>query len=301
MQFIGFAERTKYYGAWKLSEGACITTGLGFSGYDAAGKSTWDDIANVNIPWVEFAPNMKVLLDSWNIRTNIWLRECVHKRITPKGKKPGFQSTFITFLTSAIWHGTYSGYYCTFIYGGFAQTAARLARTYLRPLFLSPLEMLPPKLPEALAKQGIEIPPPPRTLFKQIYDILGTVTTILILNYTAAPFTLWYWSVSLEAWRRMDWYGFWIIGLAFVVFYGPSGKLFKKWKEDKMKKASKGLAKDIVGENYNHPTLRTAEMKGTGLQTVAPVDQVVLEIEELIDKLVETIKAEGVANRKKEQ
>jgi lysophospholipid acyltransferase len=313
IQFIGFIERTKYFGVWKLSEvshvwtnatllmvirqGACIVTGLGFSGYDAEGRSTWDDIANINIPWVEMAPNFKILLDSWNIRTNIWLRECVYKRITPQGRKPGFKSTILTFLTSAVWHGTYTGYYLTFALGGFVQTAARLARTNLRPLFLSPLEILPPKLPDALAKQGFKIPPPPITLLKQIYDVLGTITTTMILNFIPAPFILWYWSTSLEAWKRMDYYGLWIIGLAFAFFYGGGGAACRKWNEQRLKRATKSVAKDIVGENYHHPTLRTNEMKGTGLQNMPPVDQAVLEVEELVEKLVERLKAEA-KNRK---
>lgn len=33
----------------------------------------------------------------------VWLRECVYKRITPKNQKPGFQSSIITFMTSALW------------------------------------------------------------------------------------------------------------------------------------------------------------------------------------------------------
>ena len=37
------------------------------------------------------------------MKTNIWLRECVYKRVTPKGKKPGFQSSLATFMTSAFW------------------------------------------------------------------------------------------------------------------------------------------------------------------------------------------------------
>ncbi|KAG8757310.1 lysophospholipid acyltransferase [Serendipita sp. 396] len=298
VQFIGFIERTKYYGVWKLSEGACIVTGLGFSGYDAQGNSTWDNIANVNIPWVELAPNFKILLDSWNIRTNIWLRECVYKRVTPQGTKPGFQSTFLTFFTSAVWHGTYSGYYLTFLFGGFVQPAARLARTYLRPLFLSPLEILPPKLPDALAKHNLTIPAPPRSLFKIIYDVLGTVVTILVLNYVAGPFTLWYWNRSLEAWRRMGWYGFWIIGLAFVFFYGGGGAACKRLKEERVKRAPKDVAKEIVGENYIHPTLRTDEMKGTGLQNIPPVDQVALEIEELVEKLVDTLRKEALKKQR---
>ena len=52
---------------------------------------------------IEFAPNFKVLLDAWNVKTNVWLRECVYKRVTPKGKKPGFASSMITFFTSAFW------------------------------------------------------------------------------------------------------------------------------------------------------------------------------------------------------
>ena len=37
------------------------------------------------------------------MKTNVWLRECIYKRVTPKGKKPGFMSTMLTFLTSAFW------------------------------------------------------------------------------------------------------------------------------------------------------------------------------------------------------
>ena len=63
----------------------------------ASDETRWDGAANVKIWSIEFAPNMKVLLDSWNMKTNVWLRECVYKRVTPKGKKPGFTSSMITF------------------------------------------------------------------------------------------------------------------------------------------------------------------------------------------------------------
>ena len=89
--------------AHEYSQGAAILTGLGFTGYTASGATTWDGAANVKIWDIEFAPNMKVLLDSWNMKTNVWLRECVYKRVTPQGKKPGFRSSMITFATSAFW------------------------------------------------------------------------------------------------------------------------------------------------------------------------------------------------------
>ena len=103
MQACQFIARTKYYGIWTLTEGAAILTGFGFTGYTPSGKSTWHGAANLDVMNVEFAPNFKVLLDSWNMKTNTWLRECIYKRVTPKGKKPGFKSSMLTFGTSAFW------------------------------------------------------------------------------------------------------------------------------------------------------------------------------------------------------
>lgn len=84
-------------------QGAAIITGLGFTGIGPNGETKWDGASNVVIFPIEFPSNLKVLLDSWNMRTNVWLRECVYKRVTPKGKKPGFRSSMITFATSAFW------------------------------------------------------------------------------------------------------------------------------------------------------------------------------------------------------
>ena len=84
-------------------QGASILTGLGFTGFGPSGESLWDGAANVRILSIELAPNFKVLLDSWNMKANVWLRECVYKRVTPRGTKPGFSSSMITFATSAFW------------------------------------------------------------------------------------------------------------------------------------------------------------------------------------------------------
>ena len=87
----------------RYPQGASILTGLGFTGLNPKGEPQWDGAANVKVVQIEFAPNFKLLLDAWNIKTNVWLRECVYKRVTPKGKKPGFTSSMITFFTSAFW------------------------------------------------------------------------------------------------------------------------------------------------------------------------------------------------------
>ena len=126
LYLIGFTARVKYYAAWTLTEGACILAGLGFNGVDpTTGRVSWDRLQNI-IPWrVETAQNPRAYLAGWNINTNNWLRYYVYLRVTPRGKKPGFRASFLTFGTSALWHGFYPGYYLTFVLASLVQTVAK--------------------------------------------------------------------------------------------------------------------------------------------------------------------------------
>jgi lysophospholipid acyltransferase len=126
LHMLGVTTRTKYYGVWALTEGACILSGLGYNGVDpVTGKVSWDRLRNVN-PWgVETAQNTRAYLGNWNINTNNWLRNYIYLRVTPRGKKPGFRASMATFVTSAFWHGFYPGYYLTFVLASFIQTAAK--------------------------------------------------------------------------------------------------------------------------------------------------------------------------------
>ena len=92
-------------------------SGLGYNPV----TTRYDASRNVRIRDIELAPNFKILFDSWNMNTNVWsvglisvrrcfcadevrrLRECIYKRVAREGKKPGFKSTQITFITSALW------------------------------------------------------------------------------------------------------------------------------------------------------------------------------------------------------
>ena len=136
LHMVGFTARTKYYGVWTLSEGACILAGLGYNGVDpVTGKVAWDRLKNID-PWgVEFAQNTRGYLEDWNINTNKWLRNYVYLRVTPRGKKPGFRASLATFTTSAFWHGFYPGYYLSFVLASFIQTVAK-SMFYSIPLWL---------------------------------------------------------------------------------------------------------------------------------------------------------------------
>jgi lysophospholipid acyltransferase len=126
LYMVPLTARCKYYGVWSLTEGACILTGLGYNGVDpATGRVSWDRLRNID-PWgVETAQNVKSYLGGWNMNTNNWLRNYVYLRVTPRGKKPGFRASLITFGTSALWHGFHPGYYITFIVASFIQSVAK--------------------------------------------------------------------------------------------------------------------------------------------------------------------------------
>ncbi|EKM59433.1 uncharacterized protein PHACADRAFT_249920 [Phanerochaete carnosa HHB-10118-sp] len=261
-QVCGVVERIKYYAIWTLTEGAAILTGLGFTGFGPRGETRWEGAANVKVTMIEFAPNMKVLLDSWNMKTNVWLRECIYKRVTPKGKKPGFRSSMITFATSAFWHGVAGGYYLSFLFGGFMQTVGRLCRSHIRPLFL------PATYVEV--RGG---PPPPHTPLKRVYDIVGTLSCILILNYIAAPFMLLTWHDSLLGWSRLAWYGHGIIFGAMAFFYGGGIKMLKGIQAGRVKKS--GMAQELK----EVPSGLSTGTATPSIQTLPPLDAVAKEVE----------------------
>jgi lysophospholipid acyltransferase len=131
LHLFGFSARTKYYGVWALTEGACILSGIGYAGFDVkTGRAVWDRVVNVKPVDLEMAQNTRAYLAAWNINTNNWLRNYVYLRVTPKGKKPGFRASLATFGTSAFWHGFYPGYYFAFVLASFLQSVAKSMCSY---------------------------------------------------------------------------------------------------------------------------------------------------------------------------
>ena len=134
LQPVGMTNRFKFYGVWKMAEGACILSGLGFHGYNPDGTLKWDRVTNVSPIALETAQNNKAYLEAWNQMTNKWLKNYVYLRVTPRGKKPGFRSSMATFTTSAVWHGFYPGYYLMFVSAAFIQTCGKCNCPYF-PVF----------------------------------------------------------------------------------------------------------------------------------------------------------------------
>lgn len=93
--------------------------------------------------------------------------------------------------------------------GGFITASARLARQNIRPLLLpTPTNPNPSPL-------------------KPVYDILGTVTSVMILNYTAAPFIILSASDSIRTWKVLGWYGHVIVMGSLLFFYFGGTRYFR--------------------------------------------------------------------------
>eukprot|EP00158_Paraphelidium_tribonemae_P006073 Partr_v1_DN27657_c0_g1_i4_m65039 putative membrane bound O-acyltransferase domain containing len=104
-----FAQRCKFYFIWMLSEGSCCAIGFGRLG------DGWGGMSSVDPAKIELANGPSSLLRNWNRKTHDWLKHCVYLRLI-QSQNPLLvrHSTLITFITSALWHGFYPGYYFAF-------------------------------------------------------------------------------------------------------------------------------------------------------------------------------------------
>lgn len=63
----------RYYFAFILSEAVNNAAGLGFSGIDKKGIPQWNLLTNVKPLQLELGTSLKVVIDMWNMRKNIFL------------------------------------------------------------------------------------------------------------------------------------------------------------------------------------------------------------------------------------
>lgn len=96
---FGFGFKCQYYFIWNFTE-ACFQ----FNGFK--------NMANIKPIESELSPDMRVLARSWNIYTNIWLKDSVFDELKNKSK---FLAATCTFMTSALWHGPKLGYFFLFV------------------------------------------------------------------------------------------------------------------------------------------------------------------------------------------
>lgn len=130
--------RTKFYTVWKLAEGACILSGLGYIGYDPKTlKPDFSRVQNIVIRNVELPENPRMMMNNWNMNTQKWLRNHVYLRLINSNQTNSAFVTLVTFMVSALWHGFHPGYYISFLFVSFYIMCGRLLRKHVRPFVVS--------------------------------------------------------------------------------------------------------------------------------------------------------------------
>ncbi|KAG7840349.1 hypothetical protein KL942_002300 [Ogataea angusta] len=245
---LGIVHRMKYYSVWSISEAGCIVAGLGYNGYDPkTGKMYWNRVQNIDPYAFETGQNVHDCLEAWNMNTNKWLKNYIYLRTCKRDPKtgqmkPGMLPTFLTFFTSAFWHGTMPGYYMTFIIGAFMQTVGKIFRRNLRPIFCS--------------KDGSNV-----SKYKFLYDIIGWFITQSAFGYIVQPFMILRFVPSFNLWKTCY---FWvhICCVATIGFFdSPLGKQASKKLQNyhlQPIKATKVQDKEVslaqLREHYNSAT-----------------------------------------------
>ena len=102
---------------------------------------------------------------------------------------------------------------------------------------------------------------------KIAYNVAGTVCTVLVVNFATTPFILLHLSDGVEAWRRLHWYGLWMVFGSMAFFYGGG----TAW------------LKGIQAKRVRRVNAAAVSMSGPGTPgvapTVPPVDAVFQKVE----------------------
>lgn len=100
-----------------LVSASAIRFGLSFNGTkqtpDGKTITQWDGCNNIKLKRFESATKFQHYIDSFNCNTNHFAAEYVYKRLKFLGNRQASQ--LLTLLFLALWHGTRSGYYMTFL------------------------------------------------------------------------------------------------------------------------------------------------------------------------------------------
>ena len=124
--------RARYYSGWLLSYSTVIYTGIAYT--EKKDEKTGQITKSVekgsygSIITCEWAINPKQSMIDWNQTIHLWLKYNVYTRTININKKPFKNNwalaSFLTFISSAIWHGFYLTYYLTFGLLYFYQSSA---------------------------------------------------------------------------------------------------------------------------------------------------------------------------------
>lgn len=204
------------------------------------------------------------------------------------------------------WHGVNPCYLMTFVLGGFCQSLGRSLRSLIRPFFLPPgsvplsksatapsIPLAPSTGPAALPKGAVNTVPhptiidarkkmvaPPQTPLKWFYDILGIVCTQLALNFAVAPFMLLSVEGSLAAWKVVNYYGLFLVGVPILALkLGLAGVLKRA-----LRKRDEGAVRSADGDEERRRLAWEREEQRKRLARGEGIASIGMDVEHLLEE-----------------
>lgn len=195
----------KYYVVWWLGEGATALIGLSYNGRDENGDVKWDRIRMLDLVKYKLAKSIvKDAVPSWNMMSQHWLRRYVHQRFMALGASHT-ASRVLTFVTSALWHGLYPGYFVFFGMGATFGEGTKFMYHTMIPYFYD--------------ENGRGIYPR-----KYLFDIGSTAIIWVFIDYMAPTFQLLAFSYGIFALNQVYW--FCHVAFAFSILLWGIHKVF---------------------------------------------------------------------------
>ena len=204
-----FAERLKYYFAWKVAEGASVLAGFGFQGFDKDGREVgWRGVENIEILGFETATNVQTLSRVWNKRTQGWLERYTYHR--------SGRSLVLTYFISAFWHGLYPGFFVFFMSIPLMTNIERLIKAKINPLVVPGFD-------------GYNLATYPTGVVATVYWVVSWALTTVGMSYIVQTFPMSSWERCATALGSYHYVPYGVFVAAYVVLeLLPSPKNTKK-------------------------------------------------------------------------
>lgn len=171
----------KYIGVWLLTEGASAYFGITYQGVD-----DFSGLANVKPLEFEFMTSIEYLIPTFNINTNLWVKQYVFKRLRFLGNKDLSQLGALLFL--ALWHGFHYNYFETFLLEFVFIYTERLVRArYYKPI-----------IQPVINRSGCAF---------YAWKLVAWFTAHTLLNYAIVGFDLLTFSKGFQAYTSVYWFG----------------------------------------------------------------------------------------------
>ncbi|CAH3196510.1 unnamed protein product [Porites evermanni] len=198
--------KLRYSFAFKVSEAVNNLAGLGFNGFDENGKAKWDRITNINILKFEFATNIKMVCDNWNISTALWLRRLENFNSFMSGKSP-FGVYYVICLAWILSGILYDVFVARTVHRGGKNGKYILACEQALHLGESREFTQEPHSKGDVRGRRVFRPYFQKSYAMALtYDVITCIVTVLSVAEGGVPFQLLQLRMSLDYWRSLYFY-----------------------------------------------------------------------------------------------